>query len=168
MIEDNGGILGESSSKECNPSHFPPSRNPRARPWLIAWVKYSAWSQGGNPLSKVNQIKKIFSNIEIINWLELPQFDVIINATSLGLKREDNIDLDFSKIGKSKLFYDVIYNPRETNFLKIGKQLGNKSENGMFMFIYQSFLAFKIWHGIEPEINNEVIKLLEKWLELEF
>ena len=113
-------------------------------------------------LSKVNQIKNIFSDIEIINWLELPQFDVIINATSLGLKREDNIDLDFSTIGKGKLFYDVIYNPKETNFLKIGKELGNKSENGMFMFIYQAFLAFKLWHGIEPEINNEAIKLLEK------
>jgi len=29
------------------------------------------------------------------------------------------------------------------------------------MFIYQAFAAFKIWHNVEPKINDEVIKLLE-------
>ena len=64
-------------------------------------------------------------------------FDVIINATSLGLNNEA-INLDFSKVGKNKLFYDVIYNPAETNFLKEGKKLGNQTENGKLMFIYQA------------------------------
>ena len=50
-----------------------------------------------------------------------PNFDMIINATSLGLKKEDNINIDFSSIAKNKFFYDVIYNPKETNFLKTGK-----------------------------------------------
>ena len=51
---------------------------------------------------------------------------MIINATSLGLKKEDRINLDFSSIYKNKFFYDVIYNPQETNFLKIGKELGKE------------------------------------------
>ena len=46
---------------------------------------------------------------------------MIINATSLGLKKEDNINLDFSSISRNKFFYDVIYNPKETNFLKMEK-----------------------------------------------
>ena len=50
-----------------------------------------------------------------------------------------SINLDFSKHGNNKLFYDVIYNPVETNFLKEGKKLGNKTENGKLMFIYQAF-----------------------------
>jgi shikimate dehydrogenase len=54
----------------------------------------------------------------------------------------------------------VIYNPTTTNFLSIGKKLGNKTENGKFMFIYQALAAFKIWHGVEPKINDEVIKIL--------
>ena len=86
---------------------------------------------------------------------------MIINATSVGLNKDDQINLDFSKVGKDKFFYDVIYNPKETNFLKIGKRMGNKTENGKLMFIYQAFTAFKVWHGVEPEINNEVIKLLD-------
>ena len=108
----------------------------------------------------VEKVKNIFNNIKLVNWGETPDFDVIINATSLGLYKDDKIDLDFTKVGKNKLFYDVIYNPSETNFLKSGKKLGNKYENGKLMFIYQASLAFKLWHGIEPSINNETMKLI--------
>ena len=47
----------------------------------------------------------------IIDWGMLPDFDMIINATSLGLKENDKFEIDFSKAGKNKLFYDVIYDP---------------------------------------------------------
>ena len=86
---------------------------------------------------------------------------MIINATSLGLKKEDEMNLDFSAIGKNKFFYDVIYNPKETNFLKTGKKMGNMTLNGKLMFIYQALSAFNIWHGIEPNVNEDVTKLLD-------
>ncbi len=111
--------------------------------------------------AKAQMLKDIFKNLNIVDWGDVPEFDVIINATSLGLNKDDNIELDFSSVGKNKLFYDVIYNPNETNFLKTGKNLGNKCENGKLMFIYQAFSAFKIWHNVEPTINNETIKLLD-------
>ena len=84
---------------------------------------------------------------------------MIINATSLGLKKEDQIKLDFNKTVSNKLFYDVIYNPSKTHFLLEGEKLGNKIENGKMMFIYQAQFAFKIWHNILPKVHN---KLLEK------
>ena len=111
---------------------------------------------------KARKVKNIFDNIKLINWGEVPNFDVIINATTLGLNQEDKLNLDFTKIGKNKLFYDLIYNPRETYFLNTGKKLGNKYENGKLMFIYQAFLAFKLWHGIEPKINDETMRLLDQ------
>ena len=40
------------------------------------------------------------------------------------------------------------------------KPLGNQAENGKFMFIYQAFETFKLWHEIEPNVNNEVLNLL--------
>jgi len=108
---------------------------------------------------KAEELKKIFSDLEIINWGQKTNFDMIINATSLGLKKEDKIELDLSKIGSDKLFYDLIYNPSKTNFLLKGEELGNQIENGKMMFIYQAQLAFKIWHNILPKVHN---KLLEK------
>jgi shikimate dehydrogenase len=111
---------------------------------------------------KAENLKKLFKNIEIIDWGEVPNFDMIINATSIGLKKGDHITLDFSLISKNSLFYDVIYNPKETNFLKTGKKIGNLTLNGKLMFIYQALSAFNIWHGIEPNVNEEVTKLLDQ------
>ena len=109
---------------------------------------------------KAESLKNQFTNISVIDWGEMIDFDIVINATSLGLKNE-TINLDFSKLEKNKLFYDVIYNPSETNFLKQGKNSGNQIENGKLMFIYQAQEAFKIWHGIKPEINHKTLELFE-------
>ena len=109
---------------------------------------------------KAEDLKILFKNLKVIEWGNLPDFDVIINATSIGLNNE-TMNLDFSKSGKNKLFYDVIYNPIETNFLKKGKELGNMSENGRNMFVYQASEAFKLWHGVSPKINQRTLKLLE-------
>ena len=107
--------------------------------------------------SKAENLKKIEPNLEIIDWGHITDFDMIINATSLGLKSDDKIKLDYDKIGTNKLFYDVIYNPAKTNFLLRGEQLGNKIENGKMMFIYQAQLAFKTWHNILPKIDNKLL-----------
>ena len=84
---------------------------------------------------------------------------------ALGLGKEDKIGLNFNNIKKEKLFYDVIYNPKETNFLRTGKSLGCKVTNGKMMFIYQAFEAFKIWHKVEPKINEELKRFLDLWKE---
>ena len=124
-------------------------------------MKVSRISISNRTKDRTESLKNLFENLEIVDWGNIPEFDMIINATSVGLNEDDRINLDLSKVGKNKLFYDVIYNPKETNFLKIGKNMGNLTENGKLMFIYQAFIAFKVWHGIEPKINNEVIKLLD-------
>jgi len=103
--------------------------------------------------------------LETLDWGQSPDFDIIINATSLGLKNNDKIELDYNKykpkfFGKKKLFYDVIYNPGKTNFLSKGKESGNETTNGKMMFICQAQLSFKIWHNILPKIDYETIKLL--------
>ena len=110
---------------------------------------------------RAENLKKNFSNINVIDWGDLPEFDMIINATSLGLSEEDNIGLNFNNINKEKLFYDVIYNPKQTNFLKTGKSLGCQVSNGKMMFIYQAFEAFKLWHKVKPEINEDLKNFLD-------
>jgi shikimate dehydrogenase len=125
-------------------------------------MKVSKIKVSNRTKEKAKSLKENFQNIELIEWGEIPNFDIIINATSIGLKTEDNIKLDFSLISGNKLFYDVIYNPIETNFLKIGKKLGNKTLNGKLMFIYQALAAFNVWHGLKPDVDENVIKLLDK------
>jgi shikimate dehydrogenase len=109
---------------------------------------------------RVENLKVLFNNIKTLEWGDLTDFHMIINATSLGLNNE-KINLDFQSLGHDKLFYDVIYNPQETPFLKAGKQLGHKTENGKTMFIYQALEAFKLWHNIEPKVNTDIFNLLD-------
>ena len=109
---------------------------------------------------KAENLRVLFKDLKILEWGNLTDFHMVINATSLGLNNE-KINLDFSRLGHDKLFYDVIYNPHETNFLKVGKQLGYKTENGKTMFVYQALEAFKLWHNIEPKVNLDTFKLLE-------
>ena len=106
---------------------------------------------------KAENLKEIFPDLEIVDWGETPNFNMIINATSLGLKSNDEIKLNYNEAGKNKLFYDVIYNPKKTNFLLKAKQSGNLVENGKMMFIYQAQLAFKVWHNILPKIDNDLL-----------
>jgi len=110
---------------------------------------------------KAENLKTLFEDLIIVDWGKLPNFDMIINATSIGLNKIDKLNLDFSEVGINKFFYDVIYNPSETNFLKTAKNLDHITENGKLMFIYQASAAFKIWHEIQPKINDEVINFLD-------
>jgi len=110
---------------------------------------------------KAIELKEKFPEIEIIKWGDTLDFDIIINATSIGLKEEDEININYEQISKDNFFYDVIYNPPETNFLKNAKKYGGITRNGKMMFVYQAQKAFFIWHNVIPEIDNETIKLLD-------
>ena len=109
---------------------------------------------------KALELKKHFPEIEMIEWGKVSNFDIMINATSIGLNNNDKIDIDYKNISQNKLFYDVIYNPKETNFLKKAKEFGAETENGKMMFIYQAQKAFFTWHNILPVVDNETLNLL--------
>ncbi len=108
-------------------------------------------------------------NVDLYEWCKdegrLSKPDIVVNCTSLGLKSGDTIPLEFLKykkkfFTKKIIFFDLIYNPQETNFLKNAKEIGQLSINGKMMFIYQAQKSFKKWHNILPEVNEEVINLL--------
>ena len=115
---------------------------------------------------KANELKKLFPEIEILDWGKRPAIcNVVINTTSIGLIRDEELKIDFSdydkNFHKNFLFYDLIYNPKETVFLKKARLRGNKTMNGKMMFLNQAKYAFNIWTNIMPEIDDEVIKLLD-------
>jgi shikimate dehydrogenase len=112
-------------------------------------------------ISKAESLKKLYPKLEIVEWGKSTSFDIIVNATSLGLKNDDFIKVRIDDTKLQKLYYDVIYNPEKTQFLKKGKDNGNKVENGKMMFIYQAQLSFKIWHGFEPKIDENVINFFK-------
>ena len=97
-------------------------------------------------------------NLVVSDWGKVVDFDIIINCTSIGLKSNDNLGLDFANI-KNKIFYDIIYKPK-TKFLIDAEELGNQIIDGKMMFLYQAQSAFKIWTNINPSVTQEEIALI--------
>ena len=132
---------------------------------VVPSIIYSLLSMGCKKIflsnrttEKAENIKKKFNEVEVVKWGKIPDFDIVINATSVGLKG-DSLDLNLNT--KDKIFYDVIYNPKETQFLKKAKENGNRIENGMYMFVYQANQSFSIWNNVIPKIDEEVLEILE-------
>ena len=109
-------------------------------------------------------LKKKFSSIQILKWEllkeKLDSFDIIINATSLGLKGGKNFEFNFNNVKKNSVYIDTIYNPIETKNIKFLKEREIKTFNGLEMFIYQGQKSFYLWNKINPEIDDELINLL--------
>jgi len=113
-------------------------------------------------------LKKKFNSITILPWdkleTEIKNFDIIVNATSLGLKDGDDFNFNFSKTKNEVIYIDTIYNPLETKTYKYLKEEGKKVFNGLDMFIYQGQKSFYLWNKINPEIDNGLIELLNSKL----
>ena len=110
---------------------------------------------------KAEQLKEKYPKLEITKWDELVDFDIIINATSVGLKVEDKIDLNLKKLDGKKFFYDTIYNPPTTDFLNKAKINGHLSMNGKLMLIYQAQKSFEFWNGFLPEVDEKFLNLFQ-------
>ena len=113
-------------------------------------------------LQKAESIKNKFPFIEIILWgkvfQEAEDMDVIINATSLGLKNGLNFETLIMKFKPGLIYYDIIYNPLETRMLKNFKENKIKTFNGLEMFLFQGQKSFFLWNGITPKVNEELEK----------
>ena len=110
---------------------------------------------------KAIKLKKKFDFLEVIDCGKTKKSNIIINSTSLGLKENDNINLEQNIFDSDSFFYDVIYSPKETNFLKNAKSKGFFVQNGLMMFVYQAAESFKTWHNIEPKIDKNLIEFIQ-------
>ena len=89
---------------------------------------------------------------------EIKNFDIIINATSLGLKNGDDFNFNFSNT-KNVIYIDTITTFGDKNF-KYLREAGRKVFNGLDMFIYQGQKSFYLWNKVNPEIDDELVELL--------
>ena len=89
--------------------------------------------------------------------------DLILNATSLGLKAGDGSPLDerLFAVGGARAVYDMIYRPAETPLLRSAQAAGCRVANGLGMLLYQGAKALELWTGQEAPLS-EMRRALEK------
>jgi shikimate dehydrogenase len=111
---------------------------------------------------KAENIKKKFPFVEVISWesvdAKFQEMDVIINATSLGMKSGGDFKYLIKKFKPELIYYDVIYNPLETKMLRNFKEKKVRTFNGLEMFLHQGQRSFYLWNKIKPEINEKLKK----------
>lgn len=110
-------------------------------------------------------LKRKFNMINIVEWNnfynKINDFDIVINATSLGLLDGEEFKFELPKINKKLIYIDTIYNPPQTKMISNFKSQKIKTFNGLNMFIYQGQKSFYFWNKINPEVDETLIKLLE-------
>lgn len=105
------------------------------------------------------KLKDNFANCEIdlkssADTLLEPQPDILINATPIGMHKDDELVFNPELFYAQLIIYDLIYNPVETFLLQEAKRKGCRGIfNGLGMLLYQGALALKIWLDLEPPIK---------------
>ena len=86
---------------------------------------------------------------------EIADSAILTNGTSVGMA--PNVDhsliTDTTMFHKDLIVSDAIYNPRETKLLKLAKEAGCQTQNGLYMLLYQGAEAFKLWTGEEMPVS---------------
>lgn len=103
---------------------------------------------------------RILTDKDIISAIK--DADFVINATPVGMYPKSDNSLvtknHLESIGKSKFktiaFFDAVFNPFETEFLKLAKRYGARTCPGIYMMIYQGIQAFKLWTGKKVQDRN--------------
>ena len=106
----------------------------------------------------------IVQPVASIDDLDIPEADLLINTTSVGLKPEDPSLVDVDLIHRKLLVYDLIYNPPMTPLLKTARAGGARVANGLGMLYYQGVLAFQHWANVllDDDIKLKMRQALEK------
>lgn len=126
-----------------------------------------------NP-QKAQTIAEYFAkylDVKIFDWQteefdsQLTSADLLINTTPLGMYPQvDNMPpVNWNKLKKTALVYDIIYTPQQTKFLAEAKENGHETVNGEAMLAGQGAAAFHLWTGTAPDIEV-MLKALRKSL----
>ena len=87
-------------------------------------------------------LKKYFKDIELL-----------INTTSVGMKKNETVEIPLELLPKTAVVSDIVYNPLETLLLKKAKKLGLTTHSGLGMLVHQGVKSFKLWTGMDAPIE---------------
>lgn len=105
-------------------------------------------------------------DVEVVDWHQkesaLPNVQLVVNTTSLGMKNHDDLEIDLSSLPKNAAVNDIVYNPLETSLLKQAKKLSLKAVDGLGMLLHQAVPGFEKWFGKNPQVSKELYEELAR------
>jgi shikimate dehydrogenase len=177
---EDGRLLGGNSDTHG----FIANLDERAPGWNVSGCRAVVLGAGGAARSAVYMLKERGAQVDIVNrtlpraqelaakfgarahgWDALarllPQADVLVNCTSLGMAGKDALQIDLAPLKKSAVVYDVIYVPLQTALLAQAKNRGHRTVDGLGMLLHQAGYGFRKWFGGNPQMTRELRAMLE-------
>jgi shikimate dehydrogenase len=116
-------------------------------------------------LAKAEATRERFgATVQPATWEDVPRLlagaRLLINATSLGMKGQPELEIDLSPMAKDAVVSDIIYVPLPTRLLKDARQRGFRTSDGLDMLLYQAVRGFNLWFGVKPEVTKELREML--------
>ena len=108
----------------------------------------------------IKNFKNKITKFEVMKWEEIKPSsttDLIINTTSFGMKKNQEIQVNIQNLKNSTIYSDIIYNPKKTLTMKIFEDKGFLTQNGLGMLVNQAAEAFRLWFNInltKQDINE--------------
>ena len=100
----------------------------------------------------VRDLNKIKRNVHILQDLSsIGRFQIVINATPLGLKKDDRLPFDTALLRAEQTVCDLIY--RDTTLLIEASKKGCATLGGLGMLLWQGVFAFELFTGEEPPVE---------------
>lgn len=100
----------------------------------------------------VSDVKRVRNNVNLLKDISrVEEFDIIINATPLGLKSNDPLPFNTYLLKPEQTVCDLIY--KKTRLLKEASKKGCATLDGLGMLLWQGVFAFELWTGKKPAVE---------------
>jgi shikimate dehydrogenase len=100
----------------------------------------------------LQDLSKVKNNVELfMDSSDLSRFQVIINATPLGLKDDEPLPIETGLLSEGQIVCDLIY--KDTLLLRKAAERQCITQNGLGMLLWQGVLAFELWTGRKPDVE---------------
>lgn len=98
--------------------------------------------------------------VRVVEWAQrvaaAREAGVIVNTTTIGMKGEGDLGLDFDKADARTVVADIVYVPLETGLLASARRAGLRTVDGLGMLLHQAVPGFEKWFGVRPEVTDEL------------
>lgn len=112
-------------------------------------------------LDKAANLRRRFgTKIKPVEWSQrndqLGECDLLVNTTSLGMKGQDELEIDLSRLSQNAIVTDIVYVPLRTKLLSDAAARGNPVVEGLGMLLHQAVRGFELWFGLRPTVTGEL------------
>lgn len=91
----------------------------------------------------------------------LPEADLLVNTTSLGMEGAEPLDIDLASMKDEAIVSDIVYVPLVTDLIAAAAARGLRSVDGLGMLLHQAVPGFERWFGVRPKVTRELRRLIE-------